>query len=716
MRLLVLPCLGYGHYKKATFTHIRTQIYKGNMMSSSFWGRRGAKVLAGTLAVTCMAFGALPAFTDVLRPEAAIAGDATGLNPLIVGAGAADMTGEPGELGFMGYGSTSQVGEGLHMRQYARAFVVENPQTSQRNLIIVLDALSAFDSVRQEVLRQLTAEFGDVYGESNVMITATHTHATPGGVSKHSLYNVTTAGWHPETFNVTVQGAMEAVRQAHADMAPGNVTVSSSKLEAGVNRSMQAFSLNPQELQNKLSKGVDTTNTTFRLERNGVTTALINWYAIHPTNLMNTNRLISGDNKGYAEYLLETVDHGVDRHLGVGDGFVAAFANSDAGDVSPNTWLQPGQGPTTDQFENMKIQGQRQADAVRAQLASAGQPTGTELDSRITYVDFSRQIVSAKYTGTGMQELTCAASLGQSFASGAVEDGPGPSIFGEGLGANKFVTGLNRAVYSISPSLEQCQFPKENLLAVSVGNAVQSKLPVQVMQFGNYYILGLPGEWTGAAGIELKQDASRLFGVPEEHIILQGYTNAYSHYVTTPEEYDSQQYEGGATLFGRYTLPAFRETVETVGTSLRDKTELPLGDKPTEPYAVTSLKGKVVYDVSGLRRFGDVLTQPRNIRPGETVSAVFQGAHPNNGVGISRSYLEVQKFDGQQWQYITNDNNPDTKFIWKRYLAAQSKVTLEWATPADTEPGIYRLVYRGHAKTGGVIREFTGLSAPFNVG
>ncbi|MEU6940439.1 neutral/alkaline non-lysosomal ceramidase N-terminal domain-containing protein, partial [Streptomyces rubiginosohelvolus] len=32
--------------------------------------------------------------------------------------------------------------------------------------------------------------------------------------------------------------------------------------------------------------------------------------------------------------------------------------------------------------------------------------------------------------------------------------------------------------------------------------------------------------------------------------LLQGYANAYSQYVTTPEEYDTQNYEGGSTLYG----------------------------------------------------------------------------------------------------------------------------------------------------------------------
>jgi len=32
---------------------------------------------------------------------------------------------------------------------------------------------------------------------------------------------------------------------------------------------------------------------------------IINWFAVHPTSMNNTNKLISGDNKGYASQLFE---------------------------------------------------------------------------------------------------------------------------------------------------------------------------------------------------------------------------------------------------------------------------------------------------------------------------------------------------------------------------------------------------------------------------
>jgi neutral ceramidase len=42
--------------------------------------------------------------------------------------------------------------------------------------------------------------------------------------------------------------------------------------------------------------------------------------------------------------------------------------------------------------------------------------------------------------------------------------------------------------------------------------------------------------------------------VPVRNVLIQGYSNDYSQYVTTPEAYDSQQYEGRTPEEGRKAL------------------------------------------------------------------------------------------------------------------------------------------------------------------
>lgn len=61
----------------------------------------------------------------------------------------------------------------------------------------------------------------------------------------------------------------------------------------------------------------------------------INWFAVHPTSMNNTNKLLTSDNMGYASILLEKKLN-PDSLTGQGDS-VITFASSNLGDVSPNT-------------------------------------------------------------------------------------------------------------------------------------------------------------------------------------------------------------------------------------------------------------------------------------------------------------------------------------------------------------------------------------------
>lgn len=62
---------------------------------------------------------------------------------------------------------------------------------------------------------------------------------------------------------------------------------------------------------------------------------VINWYAVHPTSMNNTNKLVTSDNVGYASIMLEEE---MDPIAMPGQSkFVAAFASANLGDSSPNT-------------------------------------------------------------------------------------------------------------------------------------------------------------------------------------------------------------------------------------------------------------------------------------------------------------------------------------------------------------------------------------------
>eukprot|EP00913_Durusdinium_trenchii_P012284 g11534.t1 len=65
----------------------------------------------------------------------------------------------------------------------------------------------------------------------------------------------------------------------------------------------------------------------------------MNWFAVHATSMKSSSGLISGDNKGYAQYLFEKAINGPSSVRPAGRGpFIAGFGAGAAGDISPNTY------------------------------------------------------------------------------------------------------------------------------------------------------------------------------------------------------------------------------------------------------------------------------------------------------------------------------------------------------------------------------------------
>ena len=641
----------------------------------------------------------------------------------LVGRGIADATGGVAEAGMMGYAKPDQRTSGIHTRQRARSFVIQDARSDERVLLVVMDSAMIFDSERQAVLKGLKERYGDLYDEANVMITATHTHAGPGGGSHHVLYNVTTMGFREETFKATTEGMLKSVERAHEDLAPSELKLTHGELHnASVNRSKEAFDRNPAKDRDFFPDAVDPQTSLLRIEREGEPVGVINWFPTHNTSMTNSNTLVSGDNKGYAALHWEREVAKVDY---LGDGapdFVAAFAQTNTGDLSPNLELAPPEKLPAKEFENTRKIGLRQYEAAAKQLADPGKKLTGGVDSRLTYVDFSQVEVDPKYTGDGRSHRTCAALYGTSAAAGSTEDGPALPVFKEG--ENPFFDWISHSIlYRASPELKECQSPKGALLPLGEMNKVmpwiQQELPVQLLRVGDLHLIGVANEVSIVSGLRLRQTVAEITGSDLKDVLVAGHSNAYAHYLTTPEEYDAQQYEGGSNMFGRWQLPALQQTAADLATRMRDGEPAPQGPQPPDLSDKQLIRPPgVVLDTPPIgKRFGDVLTQPdASYRTGQQARAVFAGAHPNNGLQHGDTYLSVERKDGEDWTRIADDGDWSTKFHWKRKGVSASHTTLSWDIPADTKPGEYRIRYTGHARgLTGTVSPIAGTSNSFTV-
>ncbi|MDG3013309.1 neutral/alkaline non-lysosomal ceramidase N-terminal domain-containing protein [Speluncibacter jeojiensis] len=672
------------------------------------------RVLAGGVVV-----GAVAA-TGALFPGLSAALPAGGA-AMLVGRGIGDSTGEPLGAGMNGYAVPAQSSAGLHLRQRARAFVFAQSPDGPRFAHVTVEIGLMFESIFQEVLRRLQARFPGVYHQGNVLLAATHTHSAPGGTDGHLLVDITTFGFRPATFESNVAGIVDAIERAHRDLAPSEVAMTRGQLDdAGVNRSPKAFDRDPAADKAPFPLKIDPNSVNLQITRGGKLVGVINWFATHGTSMPPTNLLSSSDNKGYAALRWERAA-GVDYTSHASPALVTAFSQSTPGDVTPNLDRMPGTGPTDDAFANTRIIGERQYEAASRQVGVGARPIAGAIDVRWKYVDMSAVTVRSQYTGDGRTHHTTPAMLGAAFAASSQEDGGGMPELGlnEGeRGGNPWVRKVNEVV--VPDWLKREQAPKDILLPVGlVPGTVQQQLPFYLVRLGDTYLFACGFEPTVVAGLRLRRGLAATLGVPVEHVVVQGYTNSYGHYLTTPEEYENQDYEGGATVFGKWQLPAVQQIADELAVAMRSgkpvapgRTDGDLtGKLPAAPV------GNAFVDVAAPgTAYGQLLTPVADtVRRGGMARARFSGANPNNNLRRDDTYLTVERRDGDRWVRVADDSDWATKIYFDN-AGPVTTTTITWDVPANTALGRYRVTYRGDSRTlDGRTTPFSGLSNEFTV-
>ncbi len=655
----------------------------------------------------------------------------------LIGNGIYDITGPSADAGVLGTAHIEQKTEGIHFRLYARAFIIKKQSTGFFSVIVVADLWSCTQAVKTEVVRRLNNEFGrNLFRTDNIMISGTHTHSGPGGYSHYALYNLSLMGFDKQNFEVIVNGIVQAVKRAYSNLTPGKIFINKGEIEAcGWNRSLEAYLGNPKEERIKYDSDTEKEMIVLRFEKNnGNASGCLAWNAVHPTNTFEGNKLISGDNKGYAEYLFEKqMENDPLQH----DTFTAAFANSNCGDISGN--MKPEISENQNDFSFMYLLGKRQYLTARELFDSADEELKDIIDTRHAHINLS----NLKIEGTA--ERTYPAALGISIFTGRRDNNNRSPDSDENLNTNnledlsfistRFISAVLKVFATFIRNFSYPDFLAEDLIkghgektivfAPGIAHPyplTPDVLPVQIIRIGSLAILGVPGEITTMAGRRLREAIQNLLEpIGVKYIAISGYANAYAGYITTKEEYDKQNYEGASTLFGPYTFEAYRQEFGKLAISMIENKAADPGlmprDLSDQQYA---LRGGVLMDTPPWpnHKFGSIHTDVKTFyKNGDTVKVVFWGAHPKNNLRTQDTYLVVEKKGSEGWTNIFTDRDPCTVFHWAREFIASSLITISWNTDDETEPGEYRIRHFGDWKSqSGKITPYEGISATFMIG
>ncbi|XP_060552761.1 uncharacterized protein LOC132714046 [Ruditapes philippinarum] len=661
-----------------------------------------------------------------------------------VGIGIADITGPAAEVNMMGYANPAQTSRGLHLRQFSRTFIFED-QMKNKVVYINLDACMFSQGLKLEIVRQLKNKYGDAYTERNVLITGTHTHSTPGGFHQYLLYDITSLGFVRETFDSLVEGILRSVDRAHDNMKPANIYVNTGELlESNINRSPSAYLKNPPEERAKYKYNVDKNMTVIKIvDADNFPIGMISWFAVHCTSMNNTNRLISSDNKGLAALMLEADRNGQTVLPGKG-AFVAAFAQSNEGDVSPNTkgphCLDTGLpcdfnhstcngknelcvafGPGNDMFESTEIIARRQYIQAKKLFDTASTLVQGPVDFRHTYTDMSKQTV-------GEGKKTCKPAMGYSFAAGTT-DGPGAFDFTQGSNSSSpFWNAVSGFIKKPSEEQNKCHAPKPILLdtgEIEFPYAWEpSIVDTQIFRVGQLFLIAVPAEFTTMSGRRTRDAVAKTLkdnGFKGEPVpIVAGLSNDYADYVTTFEEYQEQRYEGGSTIYGPHTLEAYINVYMNLSKAMTTGSPVTPGPNPPDLMSEQlSFLPPVVFDAAGFgNNFADVKQQPnKQYKVGERVTVKFVGANPRNNRRLESTFLtvEFQEQSGANTVVYT-DANWETQFHWESHGIGESTITILWDIPVGQKPGMYKITYNcDHKSIFSGVSSVTGSTEWFQV-
>ena len=375
---------------------------------------------------------------------------------------------------------------------------------------------------------------------------------------------------------------------------------------------------------------------------------------------------------------------------------MAAFAMSCPGDISPNMGLVPASGPGgEEQEESARILGLRQVEGTQGEtIALSGGGVGTTYK----WVNLGNVEIDGQFTPDGQPHRTGPAILGAAFAASSQEDGGGEPLLGfnEGeRGGTPWVEQMNKVV--VPESARAIQGEKEMLLPVGyVDGLLQQTHMFSITRIGGFTWVTNGLEPTTMSGYRMRQNVAGVLGVPIDTVICQGYTNSYGHYVATPEEYSQQDYEGGATAFGKYTLSAMLSIYDDLAHAVISGTHPDPGAAAGDLTGMIppSPSGALVADLAPIgKNFGDLIESTPEVGVGENAKASFVFANPNNDLRLEDGYLLVKDAAGN---IVSDDYDPHSIVEFAKD-GAYTTTTVTWNT-AGHAPGEYEIVMRGHSR------------------
>jgi hypothetical protein len=607
---------------------------------------------------------------------------------LKAGVGRADITPATGyPLG--GWVRADSVASGVHTRLQASALVLKRGE--RKLALLAVDLFAAPGGLIEEA----AARAGRGFTARNVLASASHTHSGPSKFANFATLNTISPApetitdptsfvdllapqpAEPQIYTFLVDRIATALRRANRDLDPAAAAWGTAEL-TGVteNRSIEAHLANHSVIR-EFGEGdvsedpqgyahtVDPSVNVLRVDRlaRGRRIPLGGWstFANHGTVNPHTFEVYNQDHHGAALRLFErrVRRHGdVPRRAAV----VNVYGNSNEGDQSA---ALHGQGPLI-----AERVGRAEGKAMfRAWLrAGRGLRRRPALDLRWTRVCFCGQQTEAGPVAHGPL-------LGTPFLTGSEEHrGPLYEITGVPFeGQRAPVEGFDS------------QGHKVGIPFAAREDSYPTAVPLFAIRIADRLIISFPGEPTAEVGRRAREavlDATRGSGI--RAAVVAGLANEFIQYLTTPEEYDRQHFEGGATLFGPASSVLLTEQLAELARRLVSG-EPAQGAYPFDPRNGVAADGAPFGDGASAAA---PLRQPRDTPPGSQAVFDWQGGPDGLDRRLDRRFIAIQRRVGGHWVRVADDLG--LEIVWT--VDGQGRYSMHWQVPRRAHGGAHRVV------------------------
>lgn len=480
------------------------------------------------------------------------------------GAVSIDITPPPG-MPMGGYSIIANKGQGFRTRLKGRVIYLNDGKGHSIALVqtdLTAGSLLLHHKVAEAVSERTGLRAGDI------AITGSHSHSAPANFFENDFYNkhMTSGQWLEVSFlEFVTQRISEGILKAYESRREARIATGRKDIYGyNRNRSLSSYVLNENtgEIRpddpNAVFKAVNPALYMVRIDvkdDSGKYKPLgaFSSFSVHATALTPPVKVYNADVFAYAQKDLEW---SIQRSYKTPWAVVHAMTNGTQGDMEP---ALPDTGNNI--FGYLPVnwkEARKLGEGIGREAIDLFESLGDKLTADISLQSAVRELNIRQHNEVENIKLCKDAVVGNPLVGGA-----------NGLGipwisAIPFFKGGNvmsrRWFFT-----DGCQGNKRHLLFSFLQPLIEPKdsfpntVMFQLIRVNDTVILPVPFEVTTESGNRMASRVRREFLEAGDknirHVWVASISNGYFGYATTPEEYSRQNYEGGHTLYGRYTTP-----------------------------------------------------------------------------------------------------------------------------------------------------------------